>query len=269
MHEYDIAFKLTLQQVDLAIRELTGTAIARWLNVELPEVRNTRVDLLGETESGELVHIELQSTNDAAMALRMAEYCLRVYRQFGRFPQQLVVYVGAVPARMSTELHGPSLDYSYRLVDIRELDGQRLLESPQVGDNIVAILTRLTDVRAAVGRILARIGVLEPAEREAALVRLLILSELRDLGEVVEEEARKMPILNDILDHKVLGREYKKGVEHGVQQGELLVLRRQIEKRFGPIPGWAEQRLIALSPAELGDLSVRVLDATSLAELLR
>ena len=37
MHEYDIAFKLTLQQVDLAIRELTGTAIARWLNVELPE----------------------------------------------------------------------------------------------------------------------------------------------------------------------------------------------------------------------------------------
>jgi hypothetical protein len=29
MHEYDIAFKLTLQQVDLTIRELTGTAIAR------------------------------------------------------------------------------------------------------------------------------------------------------------------------------------------------------------------------------------------------
>jgi len=92
-------------------------------------VRNTRVDLLGETERGELVHIELQSTNDAAMALRRAQYCLRVYRQFGRFPQQVVVYVGGVPAWMSTELH-PSLDYSYRLVDIRELDAERLLESP-------------------------------------------------------------------------------------------------------------------------------------------
>src|SRR5205085_4845599 len=45
------------------------------------------------------------------------------------------------------------------------------------------------------------------------------------------EEARKMPILNDILDHEVLGREYKRGL----QQGELTVLRRQIEKRFGSI----------------------------------
>ena len=47
MHEYDIAFKLTLQQVDVAIRELTGTAVVRWLSLELPDIRNTRVDLLG------------------------------------------------------------------------------------------------------------------------------------------------------------------------------------------------------------------------------
>lgn len=260
MHEYDVAFKLTLQQVDLAIRELIGTSIARWLNVELPEVRNTRVDLLGETAAGELVHLELQSTNDATMPLRMAEYCLRVFRQFGRFPRQVVVYVGAAPARMETNLRGPSLEYAYRLVDIRELDGARLLESSRVGDNIVAILTRLADVRASVDRILERIGELEPAEREAALVRLLIVSELRDLGELVEEEAKKMPILNDILEHKVLGREYKRG--------ELAVVRRLIEKRFGSLPSWAEERLAGLSPSELEDLSVRVSDATTLEDLL-
>lgn len=260
MHEYDIAFKLTLQQVDLTIRELTGAAIAKWLNVELPEVQSTRVDLLGETATGDLVHIELQSSNDTTMPLRMAEYGLRVLRQFGRFPQQLVVYVGEPPMRMGTELRGPRMQYSYRLVDIRELDGERLLASPQVGDNIVAILTRLTDVRASVNRILGRIGRLEPAERERALATLLILSELRNLGGIVEEEATKMPILNDILDHKVLGREYKKG--------ELVILRRQIEKRFGAIPAWAGERLGELSPHELEDLSVRVLDAKSLEELL-
>ena len=81
MHEYDVAFKLILQQsVDVAIREIAGTTIAKWLNVELPEVRNTRVDLLGETEGRDLIHIELQSTNDPTMPLRMAEYCLRVFR---------------------------------------------------------------------------------------------------------------------------------------------------------------------------------------------
>jgi hypothetical protein len=55
----------------------------------------------------------------------------------------------------------------------------------------------------------------------------------------------------------VLGREYKRGL----QQGELTVLRRQIEKRFGAIPAWAEERLSSHSAAELEALSVRLLDA--------
>jgi hypothetical protein len=108
MHEYDVAFKLILQQsVDVAIREIAGTTIAKWLNVELPEVRNTRVDLLGETEGRDLIHIELQSTNDPTMPLRMAEYCLRVFRLFGKFPRQILVYVGDAPLRMADKTPRP------------------------------------------------------------------------------------------------------------------------------------------------------------------
>jgi predicted transposase YdaD len=85
VQEYDVVFKLILQSVDLTIREIGGPPVVRWLNVELPEVRNTRADLLGETAAGELIHIELQSANDPDMPLRMAEYCLRVRRNFRRF----------------------------------------------------------------------------------------------------------------------------------------------------------------------------------------
>jgi hypothetical protein len=60
MHEYDTALKLLLRgSADLIIRQLTGAPVIKWLNVELPEVRNTRVDLLEETAAGGLVHIEL------------------------------------------------------------------------------------------------------------------------------------------------------------------------------------------------------------------
>jgi len=55
------------------------------------------VDLLGETEAGDLVHIGLQSSNDHKMPLRMAEYCLRVFRLFGKFPHQVLLYVGDEP----------------------------------------------------------------------------------------------------------------------------------------------------------------------------
>jgi len=90
-----------------------------------------------------------------------------------------------------------------------------------------------------------------------------------------------MPILNDIMDHEVLGREFKKGQQLGEQRGEqrgelrgelkgeLRIMRRLIERRFGSVPDWAEERLSKLSAAELEALSVRVLDGGSLAELLQ
>ena len=263
MQEYDVALKLLLRgSARLTMRELTGTAVETWLDVELSKVvQNTRVDLLGETEDKGLVHMELQSGNDATMPLRMAEYCLGVFRLFGRFPRQVLLYVGEAPLRMESELRGEDVWFRYRAVDIRHLDGDRLLESQEVGDTVIAILARLRDHKDAVRRILERIAGLAAAERETALGQLLILAGLRHFEETVEREARKMPILNDILDNKVLGREFKRG--------ELTVLRRQIEKRFGAIPSWAEERLAGRSPADLEDLSVRVLDAQSLEDLLR
>ena len=263
MQEYDVALKLLLRgSATLTMRELTGTSVETWLDVELSKVvQNTRVDLLGETEAKGLVHLELQSGNDAAMPLRMAEYCLGVFRLFGRFPRQVLLYVGEAPLRMESELRADDVWFRYRAVDIRDLDGDRLLESQEVGDTVIAILARLRDHKDAVRRILERIAGLVAAERETALGQLLILAGLRHFEETVEREARKMPILNDILDNKVLGREFKRG--------ELTVLRRQIEKRFGAIPTWAEERLAGRSPADLEDLSVRVLDAQSLEELLK
>lgn len=68
-----------------------------------------------------------------------------------------------------------------------------------------------------------------------------------------------MPLLNDILENRVLGREFKRG--------ELSLLRRQIEERFGPIPPWAEDRLIQRSAAELEELGVRVLKVRTIDEL--
>ena len=93
-----------------------------------------------------------------------------------------------------------------------------------------------------------------------------------------------MPIDLDIRDHEVLGPMFveaeQKGRQEGLReglraglragrQGELTVLRRLIEKRFGALPGWAREKLAALSASELEELSERVLDAQSVDELLK
>ena len=84
----------------------------------------------------------------------------------------------------------------------------------------------------------------------------------------MEQEIRNTPALVDILENKILGREFKKGLQEGRQEGELAILRRQIEKLFGALPSWAEQRLSGASTEQLEGLATHVLDAASLEELL-
>jgi hypothetical protein len=73
-----------------------------------------------------------------------------------------------------------------------------------------------------------------------------------------------MPILDDIMDHDLLGPEIRRGYE----RGEMAILMRQIEKRFGPLPSWASQQIEALSAPGLEDLALRLLDVRTLEELL-
>jgi len=161
MHEYDTVLKVLLQgSANSILEQITGVRVARWLNVELPQVQQIRVDLLGESahETPALLHLELQSTNDPHLPVRMAEYSLHVYRKLQRFPQQVVLYVGDAEMRMPTELAGPNHFCRYTIVDVRTLDSEPLLNSVLPADNVIAILTRLRDRPAAIRRILSRIG---------------------------------------------------------------------------------------------------------------
>jgi hypothetical protein len=273
MNEYDTALKRILTRLPAeALAGMTGFAVERWHNVELQMVRERRIDLLGETSGGQLVHIELQSTNHSQMARRMLEYALDIRRQFDRFPEQIVLYVGYDPMRMEGSLVEPWGTFSYRLMDIRELDAEPLLAGGRLEQNVIAILMRLRDEREAVKRIIGRIAAAKPEDRGPALAGLTILAGLRKLGSVIKREIERMPITEDILDHDLFGpvlrKERAEGREEGELLGQRLVILRLINKRFGPVPEWARQRIESLSASDLEPLELRLLDARSLEELL-
>ena len=214
MHEYDTVLKSLLQDPrNSVLEQIAGAPMGRLLNVELPEVQQTRVDLLFETseELPRLIAVELQSANDSLLPLRMAEYSLRVYRIYKRFPEQSVLYVGNQQMNMPSALIGPNHFCRYKMIDIRLLDEEMLLNSPLAGDNIIAILARHKDRRETIRRILARIAKLEAGARDAAFSKLIILAGLRKLGDLVRTEVKHMPILDDIMDHDVIGPAIRQG----------------------------------------------------------
>lgn len=274
MQQYDVVLKLLLQQhPGTFLNGILGFAVETWLPIELPKVQNARLDLLGESAAGELVHIELQSSNDAEMALRMAEYFLAIYRQHGRFARQVVLYVGPERVRMPEELPAAGMKFRYEMVDVRSFDGDKLIESPKTSDNVFAVLASLRQERLALRRILRKLSQCAEPERRFYLEALLTLAGLRGLGRIVEEEGKNMPILNDIMDHEVLGREFKRGVEVGRQEarleGEIDFLRLLLQSRFGDLPPWVDENLMRRSEAELKAIVGRIWNVNSLEDLLR
>jgi hypothetical protein len=277
MGSYDSTLKQVLTELTApAFRHITHASepVLRWENVELPGLQIPRVDLLGQTAGGGLIHLELQSTNDRGMAVRMLEYALAIRRVHNRFPDQAVLYVGRQPMRMPDRVEIPGISFRYRLIDIAAIDGAALLESPGLAENVIAILTRLgDDPRAALRRILERIAVSEPRTRDRALKDLGALSGLRELGPLLEEEVKSMPIREEDFPGPNLFaariQEIAVGMIQSREAGERDILRRQLQKRFNAVPDWAEVRLNSLSGEALEEAALRILDAATIEDVLQ
>lgn len=177
------------------------------------------------------------------LALRMAEYCLGVYRQ-------LVIFLCrwccmSANHRYLCRVNSPGATSPFATARWTSASWMASGFSPvsTLGDNVIAILAGLRDRAAAVRQVVAKIA------------------GLRRLDTTVQAEVNKVPILNSILDHEVLGREHKNAL--------VEMLREQIETRFGSLPQWAAEELARLTVPELRDVGVRLLKAQSLEELLR
>jgi hypothetical protein len=85
--DYDVVLKLLFRsQSSQAVREIAGGPVKRWLDKELPAIRNTRADLIGETIAGDRVHLGFMSENQKLFELRRAGYYVEIYQACGGIP---------------------------------------------------------------------------------------------------------------------------------------------------------------------------------------
>ncbi len=281
MHEYDTVLKSLLADSPNSLFPLiTGGKRGVWLNVELPKVMQARVDLLFElATTGELILLELQSHNDSHLPVRMAEYALLIWRIYKRFPKMYVLYVGSQRLRMPSELDTPYLTCRYIMIDIRHWDAETFLQSNHPADAVLAILGRSADRLENIRRILERIAKMRGSARKIAFSKLMILAGFRQLAGVVEREAKQMPILNDIMDHEVIGPAIRQGRREGKAEGKAegklegkieeaaALAERQLTARFGPLSPKTKRSLAKLTLPELEDLAIRLLTAKDISEL--
>ena len=82
-----------------------------------------------------------------------------------------------------------------------------------------------------------------------------------------------MPITINIQENPFLREIFEEGKQEGRQEGRqeeaAVLLGRLLERRFGPLPPWAQQQLAAADLASLETWGLRLLEATSLEEVLQ
>ncbi|MFN7933585.1 MAG: hypothetical protein U0R19_09670 [Bryobacteraceae bacterium] len=251
-----------------------------WLNVELPQTQMRRIDLLADLENGSLFHLELQTRNDPQIGRRLLHYRLLIEEALERIPEQMVLYIGWEKLRMESPLLRPNLQFHYRLVDIRDLDPGMIRGSKRVEDRILSILFGHEDAKPVALEVLHEISRMEHPGRGAALAKLLVTSGLRRLHTELHDEVATMPLLSDVLENPFLQDWFKAGEATGEARGEARgeakgraeeacrFMAHLLERRFGPLPDWAMDKLRAASPETLEGALDRALDAETLERAL-
>ena len=250
------------------------------------ELGKRRIDRLVQVTTRTLeiewvyIHIEVQSHVDSDFTERLFTYNYRLYDRYHRPVATLAVLADERlnwrPGGFSYNLFGSQMSLQFASVKILDYAPQleELLENPNPFALVTAahLLTQRTrkDVQAryAAKWRLAKLLYERDWGKQQIIDLFSIIDWLMTLPPELEkqlwtsisklERNIKMPYVTSVE---------RIGIEQGIEQGEMMLLRRMLAKRFGDLPEAIEIRLSQASIADLELWSDRLLDAKTLAEV--
>lgn len=247
--------------------------------------------------------LEFQSTPDHWMALRMLVYAGLLWQQLvreqrlmpdGRLPPILpiVLYNGDPRWRAPVELSDlvglpkasamwqwqPGLRYhvidegAFSPGELQRRDGLPALlfrlenaSDPstfiELADALLAWFARHPGFQAARMVLVEMLGAATVPFGPGVRVPEELLEVRNMLATRVEEWKRQL-----LIEGEQRGRQL--GEQKGLQRGEAALLLRQLERRFGVLPGSVRDRVLAADTATIEEWGLRVLDAASLEQVL-
>ena len=297
--QYDITVKELLQAAPPKLLQLIwGTQPVEILTVDFPKVRIRHPDFVVRTKRGDIEQLAVQSDNDDDMEWRMLEYYPLLRKLFGRPPIQRVLYIGLKPLKMVGYIDEPNLQFRYEVIDLRQIDAELLLKSKSVEDRILAILCHADNAQITIRRILHSLSPLPAKIQGDKIEKLLILSRLRGLADMVSAEVRQRNAVKEILSESKVWMEWideeatkkaiplaeKKAIQLAEKKAIPLakkkaielqrdalgkLLRRQLVSLYGKVPKWANEKIAAAQTRTLEKWMIRLPKAKSLEEVLQ
>ncbi|MDW8093698.1 MAG: hypothetical protein RMI63_01590 [Caldimicrobium sp.] len=270
---FDRTLREVLQRLPLKIIQiLFGSKVSEVLESTFPTTKERKADFVGRLENGTLIHLEIQSTYDPTLPLRLIELYLRIYERYGAYPLQVLLWVGDKKCPYRTRYRLGRLEHRVKVVEMRKISCRELLESEVEEDQLLAILCKRE--RDFWDRLRERVERLDEGKRRDFLMKLLVLARLRKnaYNEVVRlyEEVTRMPLVIDkrrdpfYIEGRKVGR--KEGLLEEAQEMVLEV----VEVKLGEVPRGLKEQIKAETDREkLKKLHRELILASNPMEVIR
>jgi len=204
---YDKTIRSLLKELPTTFMELiTDKKLSKEtlkpLDIKLQKVIEREADLIVEnTETGEIYHVEFQSTNDSSMPVRMALYFYLILQNYGKAPKQYLVFVGKGECTIPPSVDMENSKHSYKVIDLKnDIDCSALVESDNPNDWILTVLCKLDPQKTAIRTVIQKIKSIEDKRLQQELIqKLFILAGLREeqILKLVEQEVKSMGLVID------------------------------------------------------------------------
>ncbi|MCX7734212.1 MAG: Rpn family recombination-promoting nuclease/putative transposase [bacterium] len=176
-----------------------------------------------------ILHIEFQTKNDPDMPKRMLGYFYVVISRYNLPIRQIVIYLGKEELKMGNRIEmrseGTSISYEYEIIDLKEVEAEKFLESDAPDVYLLGILGKAQNISEVIRKIITRLR--ESFEKREIsnhdlleyINRLGVFAELRDIREDLKKEVQKAVIDIDITKTWLYQEGKQKGLEEGIQKG--------------------------------------------------
>ncbi len=227
-------------------------------------------------ESFFLIHVENQANAQSDFSQRMFRYFARLYEKFALSIYPIAIFSYHVPHRLEPNFHQvsfPDLDvlkFNYRVIQLNRLNWRDFLARPNpVASALMAKMKIAEPERVQVKVECLRL--MTTLKLDAA--RMQLISGFIDtyLRLSAEEERRFLTQVSTIKPdnrREEVMEIVTSWMEQGLQQGEIALILRQLNRRFGSVAPEDEAQIRNLSIEQLGNLGEALLDFSTNSDLV-
>ncbi len=252
--EYPEQFVQWLFTSDTTDIEILPTELSR------DPIRADAVILLQNTN--QILHLEFQTLPESIppLPLRMLDYWVRLYRQYERPIEQVVIFLKetASNAAYIDQFLVGNTQHRYRVVRLWEQEATPLLANQALLP--FAALAQTDSPAVLLQQVAAQVDMIkEPEQQRNISACVEVLASLRFEKNFIQQFLRE-----ELMQESPI---YQEIIQKGMQRGKQDIVIRQLTRRIMNVSPELQAQIQKLSLAQLDDLSEALLDFSNAADL--